>query len=65
MLATVCMNSFVRTFGGNGVVGCVARFVGVSSATSEGGGTGMLEVVALDVGGAVLTLGCTAGNRYM
>lgn len=59
VLATDCINSFVRKPGGtsgNDVVGWVAGLsVGVPLTTADGDGAVMLELVALGVGGAVLT----------
>lgn len=59
VLATDCINSGERKFGGtsgNADVGCVAGLiVGVPLTTADGEGAVMLELVALGVGGAVLT----------
>jgi len=59
VLATDCINSFVRKLAGTSgsdVVGCDAGLmVGVPLTTADGEGAVMLELVALGVGGAVLT----------
>lgn len=58
VLATDCINSFVRKLAGTSgsdVVGCVAGLiVGVPLTTADGDGA-VIELVPLGVGGAVLT----------